>query len=81
MDEFLRYVLPLYDVVAFTLFDTFLLRPVFSSADLFSAIGGEEFAAARLKAEQDAGAKVKRPYTLDDIYEHIDPQFRSMKQR
>ena len=80
MDEFIRYVLPLYDVVAFNLFGTFLLRPVFSPADLFTVIGGQAFSDARTKAEHAVHADARTLYTLGDIYRHMPAEMQDMQQ-
>lgn len=68
MQEFIDHVLPLYDVVSFDIFDTFLLRPFLAPGDLFSAIGGNQFRGARTAAERDAIAEKRVNTTIDDIY-------------
>ncbi len=57
-----------YDAVAFDVFDTLLKRDVGKPTDLF-LLAGAEFAANRVKAEQQARAAAQQEVTLAQIYE------------
>ena len=73
-------------VVSFDVFDTLLVRPYIRPTDLFMHIEREFdapfFHDCRIMAEQSARKHTNNPdVTLDEIYNHIDDNFKRLKQK
>ena len=74
-----------HKIISFDIFDTLLLRPYVRPIDLFlhmeSHYKSENFAIARIQAEEDARKNLdKNEITLDDIYEFIGARYNHLKQ-
>ncbi|MCV6598920.1 MAG: HAD-IA family hydrolase [Alphaproteobacteria bacterium] len=87
----LKNLIDNYDVVSFDIFDTLLLRPYAKPVDLFSHLeqleNVEGFAEERVNAERRTRRIIKgnnpkyEDITLDEIYEEINPKFKSLKKK
>lgn len=74
-----------HKIISFDIFDTLLLRPYVRPVDLFLHIESyynlENFAIARIQAEEDARKCLnKNEITLNDIYEFIGDRYKHLKQ-
>lgn len=74
-----------HKIISFDIFDTLLLRPYVRPIDLFlhmeSHYKSENFAIARIQAEEDARKNLdKNEITLDDIYQFIGARYNHLKQ-
>lgn len=80
-------ILSKVDVVSFDCSDTLLIRPYVKPTDLFKHVEefyqASGFYKARIKAEMQAreNFKNKEDITLDDIYNHIAPEFKKLKEK
>ncbi|MCM1324616.1 MAG: hypothetical protein NC218_10880 [Acetobacter sp.] len=76
-----------YDIISFDIFDTLLLRPYTKPTDLFlhleKAYQKSFFYLSRIEAEKEARKhhKDREDITLDMIYDEIDEEYKTMKQR
>ena len=73
-------------VISFDIFDTLLVRPYLNPTDLFLHMekhyNRQFFRDCRISAEQDAREDTDAPdITLDEIYNHIDDNFKDLKQK
>ncbi len=81
----LKELINQHDVISFDLFDTLLLRPYTEPVDLFEHLGQlnkiPSFKQKRIEAELKAREILHKQedITIDDIYEHIDVNFKHLK--
>jgi HAD superfamily hydrolase (TIGR01549 family) len=83
----LKSAIDKHDIISFDIFDTLLLRPYAKPADLFLHLeyleNAQGFCESRVYAENSARKKHKdlEEITFDNIYEEIEPKFRSLKEK